>query len=56
MNQNKRQSYLELIENAAKIQRNELAWMSNLYQKRLTELEEQTKNYERWVQSRDEHS
>lgn len=56
MNQNKRQSYLELIENAAKIQRAENAWVSNLYQKRLTELEEQTSNYERWLQSRDEHA
>ena len=56
MNKNQRQSYLDMIEAAAKAQREELAWVSNLYQKRLIELEQQTKNYEQWLQSRNEHS
>ena len=56
MKQDKRQSYLDMIENAAKLQRDELSWVSNLYQKRLTELERQTENYEHWLQSRNEHS
>ena len=56
MKQDKRQSYLDMIENAAKLQREELSWVSNLYQKRLTELEQQTANYEQWLQSLNEHS
>jgi len=56
MKQNKRQSYLDMIENAAKLQREEHSWVSNLYQKRLTELEKQTANYEHWLQSRNEHA
>ena len=43
-------------QNAAKLQREELSWVSNLYLKRLTELEQQTKNYEQWLQSRNEHT
>lgn len=56
MNKNQRQSYLDMIEAAAKAQREELSWVSNLYQKRLIELEEQVSNYDNWVQSRDEHA
>ena len=56
MKQDKRQSYLDMIENAAKLQREELSWVSNLYQKRLTELEQQTANYEQWLQSRNDHA
>jgi|TARA_R110002020_G_scaffold176201_1_gene368292 hypothetical protein len=56
MNKNKRQSYLDMIEAAAKTQRKELSWVSNLYHKRLIELEEQVSNYDQWVQSRDEHA
>jgi len=56
MNKNQRQSYLDMIEAAAKAQREELSWVSNLYKKRLIELEEQVSNYDNWVQSRDEHS
>ena len=56
MNKNQRQSYLDMIEAAAKAQGEELAWVSNLYQKRLIELEEQVTNYDNWVQSRNKHS
>jgi len=56
MKQDKRQSYLDMIEGAAKLQREEHSWVSNLYQKRLTELEKQTANYEHWLQSRNEHA
>lgn len=56
MNKNKRQSYLDMIEAAAKIQQKELSWVSNLYHKRLIELEKQVSNYDQWVQSRDEHA
>ena len=56
MNKNKRQSYLDMIEAAAKTQQKELSWVSNLYHKRLIELEEQVSNYDQWVQSRNEHA
>lgn len=56
MKKERRQSYHEMIEAAAKQQKTELSWVSNLYQKRLSELEEQRKNYEQWEQSRDHDS
>jgi hypothetical protein len=56
MKKERRQSYHEMIEAAAKQQKTELSWVSNLYQKRLSELEEQRKNYEQWEQSRDHNS
>lgn len=56
MKKERRQSYHEMIEAAAKQQKNELAWVSNLYHKRLIELEKQRKDHEQWEQSGDHNS
>jgi hypothetical protein len=51
MNQKRRQSYHDMIEAAAKVQQAELSWVSNVYNKRLIELEKQRSNYEQWKRS-----
>ena len=56
MKPEQRQSYRDMIEAAANAQKSELSWVSNLYQKRLNQLQEQSQNYEQWLQSRNEHA
>ena len=56
MKPEQRQSYRDMIEAAANAQKSELSWVSNLYQKRLNQLQEQSENYEQWLRSRDDHA
>jgi hypothetical protein len=56
MKPEQRQSYRDMIEAAANAQKAELSWVSNLYQKRLNQLQEQSENYEQWLRSRDDHA
>jgi len=51
MNKEQRQSYHDLIEKAAKVQKQELYWVSNLYKKRLFDLQTQHEAYENWKAS-----
>ena len=51
MNKAKRQSYYDLIEKAAQVQKQDLSWVSNLYKKRLLDLQTQQKAYENWKSS-----
>ncbi|MGA0190535.1 MAG: hypothetical protein ACO3LW_06970 [bacterium] len=42
-----------LIQEAAKAQEQELRWVSNLYQKRLKELQEMEIERQKWLKSKD---
>ena len=46
-----RQSLHELIENAAQQQKQDLAWIGNLFRKRIRELMETTVKYEAWLKT-----
>ena len=49
MDPTKRQMMQEMIENAAKDQEKQLAWISNLYQKRLKDLQETEEKRQAWL-------
>lgn len=51
MKKEQRQSYYDLIEQAAQVQKQELCWVSNLYKKRLLDLQTQHEAYENWKTS-----
>ena len=46
-----RQSLYELIENASQQQKQDLAWVGNLFKKRIKELMETTVKYEAWLKT-----
>jgi hypothetical protein len=46
-----RQSLYELIENASQQQKQDLAWIGNLFRKRIGELMETTVKYEAWLKT-----
>lgn len=46
-----RQSLYELIENASQQQKQDLAWIGNLFRKRVRELMETTVKYEAWLKT-----
>ena len=46
-----RQSLYELIENASQQQKQDLAWIGNLFRKRIRELMETTVKYEAWLKT-----
>lgn len=45
----KRQNMHDLIEASAKLQKEELSWVGNLYKKRLKELQETEEQRRQWV-------
>jgi hypothetical protein len=49
MNPQRRQSMYEMIENAAKNQAADLAWVGNLFRKRLTELQQTEEKRQAWL-------
>lgn len=49
MDSQRRQSMQELIESAAKLQNEDLAWISNLYKKRLKDLQETEELRQAWL-------
>ena len=51
MNEQRRQAYHDMIEAAARKQAEEHSWVSNLFHKRLVELEKQQNDYEHWRRS-----
>jgi len=46
-----RQSLYELIENASQQQKQDLAWVGNLFKKRIKELMETNVKYEAWLKT-----
>jgi hypothetical protein len=50
----RRQSMHDMIEKAAKAQANDLAWVGNLYRKRLQELQKTTEQYEQWLKEQND--
>jgi hypothetical protein len=46
-----RESMYEMIENAAKIQKTEQAWIGNLYRQRLKDLQETEVKRREWIKS-----
>lgn len=46
-----RQSLYDLIENASQQQKQDLAWIGNLFRKRIKELMETTVKYEAWLKT-----
>lgn len=50
----KRQMMQEMIERAAKDQEKQLAWISNLYQQRLKDLQETEEKRQQWLKERTE--
>jgi hypothetical protein len=46
-----KQSLYALIENASQQQKQDLAWVGNLFRKRIKELMETTVKYEAWLQT-----
>ena len=53
MNPQRRQSMQEMIESAAKVQSEDLSWVSNLYKKRLKELQETEELRQAWLKEQD---
>ena len=51
-----RQSLYELIENASQQQKQELAWVGNLFKKRIKELMETNVKYEVWLKTQKDSS
>ena len=51
-----RQSLYELIENASQQQKQDLAWIGNLFRKRIRELMETTVKYEAWLKTQKDSS
>lgn len=47
-------TFAELIQQAAKAQEQELSWIGNLYQKRLKELQETEIKRQEWLKTQDE--
>lgn len=45
----KRQNMHDLIEASAKLQKEELSWVGNLYKKRLKELQETEEQRQQWL-------
>ena len=54
MDQQRRQSMQELIESAAKLQNEDLAWINNLYKKRLKDLQETEELRQAWLKKENE--
>lgn len=50
-----RQSLYELIENASQQQKQDLAWVGNLFKKRIKELMETTVKYEAWLKTQKDY-
>jgi hypothetical protein len=44
----------DMIEKAAKIQANDLAWVGNLYRQRLKQIQETTEQYEQWLKEQND--
>ncbi len=53
MNPQRRQSMQEMIESAAKVQSEDLSWVSNLYKKRLKDLQETEELRQAWLKEQD---
>jgi len=52
----RRKSMYNLIEEAAKLQANELSWISNLYRQRLETLQKTEEKRQAWLKQQDEIS
>ena len=50
----RRQSMYNMIENAAKEQAKELAWVSNLFKKRLENLQQMDEHRRRWLKQKED--
>ena len=56
LNPQRRQSMYDMIENAAKEQSKELAWVSNSFKKRLENLQQMDEHRRRWLKQKEEEN